>query len=225
MCYFYLVDMHNNWQSFIDCEIKKPYFADIKKRLISDNKQGKIILPNPKDYFRAFNLCELENLKVVIIGQDPYHTPGVANGLAFSVRKQQKIPPSLQNIFKELKTDLGIDNTHGDLTNWAKQGVLLMNTSLSVCSGLAASHSNIGWEEFTNKAINLLQNKKNIVFLLWGNFARKKKDLIGHENYILEASHPSPLSAHNGFFGCKHFSKTNERLIDLGLAPIDWKLE
>ena len=225
MCYFYLVNKQHSWQKFIDSEIKKPYFKAIKARLISDNKQGKIVLPNPKDYFKAFEICKLEDVKVVIIGQDPYHTPGVANGLAFSVRKEQKLPPSLINIFKELKNDLGVENIHGDLTHWAKQGVLLMNTSLSVCAGIAASHSTIGWENFTDKAIDLIQKRKNIIFLLWGNYAKKKKMLIGDGNYILEASHPSPLSAHNGFFGCQHFSKTNKKLIDLGLVPIGWKLE
>ena len=225
MCYFYQMNQHNNWQSFIDYETKKSYFSDIKNRLISDNKKGRTILPDAKNYFKAFELCKLEDVKVVIIGQDPYHTPGVANGLAFSVRKDQKLPPSLHNIFKELKADLGVDNSHGDLTQWAKQGILLLNSSLSVCAGSAASHSNIGWEEFTDKVIGLIQAKKNIIFLLWGNHARKKKALIGDGNYILEASHPSPLSAHNGFFGCAHFSKTNERLTDLDLDPIDWKLE
>ena len=216
---------HKTWKGFIDYETKKPYFKKIKDQLLSDNACGKIILPEPKNFFKAFDLCEMQKVKVVIIGQDPYHTPGVPNGLAFSVNRNSKLPPSLVNIFKELETDLGIKNTTGDLTAWSKQGVLLLNTSLSVCAGLPASHSKIGWELFTNTVINVIQKKKNIVFLLWGKHAQKKKDLIENNNFILEASHPSPLSANNGFFGCGHFSKTNNLLTSLGSDPIDWQLE
>ena len=173
---------HKTWKSFIDYETKKPYFKKIKDQLLSDNACGKIILPEPKNFFKAFDLCEMQKVKVVIIGQDPYHTPGVPNGLAFSVNRNSKLPPSLVNIFKELETDLGIKNTTGDLTAWSKQGVLLLNTSLSVCAGLPASHSKIGWELFTNTVINVIQKKKNIVFLLWGKHAQKKKDLIENNN-------------------------------------------
>ena len=216
---------HETWKSFINFETKKPYFKKIKDHLISDNAEGKIVLPEPKNFFRAFDLCELNKVKVVIIGQDPYHTPGVPNGLAFSVNKNQKLPPSLINIFRELESDLDVKNYIGDLSAWSRQGVLLLNTCLSVCAGLPASHSNIGWENFTNAAIEEIQKKKNIIFLLWGKHARQKKDFIQEDNFILEAAHPSPLSANNGFFGCNHFSKTNNLLTSLGSDPIDWQLE
>ena len=216
---------HETWKSFINFETKKPYFKKIKDHLISDNADGKIVLPEPKNFFRAFDLCELNKVKVVIIGQDPYHTPGVPNGLAFSVNKNQKLPPSLINIFRELESDLGVKNYIGDLSAWSRQGVLLLNTCLSVCAGLPASHSNIGWENFTNAAIEEIQKKKNIIFLLWGKHAQQKKAFIQEDNFILEAAHPSPLSANNGFFGCNHFSKTNNLLTSLGSDPIDWQLE
>ena len=216
---------HETWKSFINFETKKPYFKKIKDHLISDNAKGKIVLPEPKNFFRAFDLCELDEVKVVIIGQDPYHTPGVPNGLAFSVNKNQKLPPSLFNIFRELESDLGVKNYIGDLSAWSRQGVLLLNTCLSVCAGLPASHSNIGWENFTNAAIEEIQKKKNIIFLLWGKHAQQKKAFIQEDNFILEAAHPSPLSANNGFFGCNHFSKTNNLLTSLGSDPIDWQLE
>ena len=216
---------HETWKSFINFETKKPYFKKIKDHLISDNAEGKIVLPEPKNFFRAFDLCELNKVKVVIIGQDPYHTPGVPNGLAFSVNKNQKLPPSLINIFRELESDLDVKNYIGDLSAWSRQGVLLLNTCLSVCAGLPASHSNIGWENFTNAAIEEIQKKKNIVFLLWGKHAQQKKAFIREDNFILEAAHPSPLSANNGFFGCNHFSKTNNLLTSLGSDPIDWQLE
>ena len=216
---------HETWKSFINFETKKPYFKKIKDHLISDNAEGKIVLPEPKNFFRAFDLCELNKVKVVIIGQDPYHTPGVPNGLAFSVNKNQKLPPSLINIFRELESDLGVKNHIGDLSAWSRQGVLLLNTCLSVCAGLPASHSNIGWENFTNAAIEEIQKKKNIIFLLWGKHAQQKKAFIQEDNFILEAAHPSPLSANNGFFGCNHFSKTNNLLTSLGSDPIDWQLE
>ena len=216
---------HETWKSFINFETKKPYFKKIKDHLISDNAEGKIVLPEPKKFFRAFDLCQLNKVKVVIIGQDPYHTPGVPNGLAFSVNKNQKLPPSLINIFKELESDLGVKNYIGDLSAWSRQGVLLLNTCLSVCAGLPASHANIGWENFTNAAIEEIQKKKNIIFLLWGKHAQQKKAFIQEDNFILEAAHPSPLSANNGFFGCNHFSRTNDLLTSLGSDPIDWQLE
>ena len=216
---------HETWKSFINFETKKPYFKEIKDHLISDNAKGKIVLPEPKNFFRAFDLCELNKVKVVIIGQDPYHTPGVPNGLAFSVNKNQKLPPSLINIFREIESDLGVKNYIGDLSAWSRQGVLLLNTCLSVCAGLPASHSNIGWENFTNAAIEEIQKKENIIFLLWGKHAQQKKAFIQEDNFILEAAHPSPLSANNGFFGCNHFSKTNNLLTSLGSDPIDWQLE
>ena len=224
MCYFGCVMQYENWQNFIEQETKKTYFQSIKKRLIEDNSAGKIIHPEPKLFFKAFEICNLNNLKIVILGQDPYHTPATANGLAFSVQKHRKVPPSLVNIFKELDSDLGIKNYSGDLSYWAEQGVLLLNTSLTVIEGEAGSHSKIGWEIFTDEVIKQVQSKNNIIFLLWGNHARKKKELIGGDNFVFEAAHPSPLSAHNGFFGCKHFSQANEKLIELGSRPIDWQL-
>ena len=216
---------HKTWKSFINFETKKPYFKKIKDHLISDNAEGKIVLPEPKNFFRAFDLCELNKVKVIIIGQDPYHTPGVPNGLAFSVNKNQKLPPSLINIFRELESDLGIKNSSGDLSAWSRQGVLLLNTSLSVCAGLPASHSNIGWENFTNAVIEEIQKKKNMIFLLWGKHAQQKKALIQENNFILEAAHPSPMSANNGFFGCNNFSKINNLLTSLGSDHIYWQLE
>ena len=214
---------HETWKSFINFETKKPYFKKIKDHLISDNAEGKIVLPEPKNFFRAFDLCELNKVKVVIIGQDPYHTPGVPNGLAFSVNKNQKLPPSLINIFRELEFDLGVKNYIGDLSAWSRQGVLLLNTCLSVCAGLPASHSNIGWEIFIRKTLKVLQNKRNIVFILWGNHAKKYLKFIDcKHNLILMSAHPSPLSAYRGFFGSKHFSQCNKYLEKHNLDKIIW---
>ena len=191
MCYFYQMNQHNNWQSFIDYETKKSYFSDIKKRLISDNKKGKTILPDAKNYFKAFELCKLEDVKVVIIGQDPYHTPGVANGLAFSVRKEQKLPPSLHNIFKELKSDMGYKiPTSGNLELWAKQGILLLNATLTVRAHKPGSHQKKGWEIFTDKIISLISEKhEHIVFILWGNFAKQKIKLINEKKHFIIKLH------------------------------------
>ena len=214
-----------NWNDFINSETEKSYFREIKNSLISDENSGKKIYPKPNNFFKAFEICPYEEVKIVILGQDPYHTPETANGLAFSVSKNQKLPPSLKNIFKEIQEDLGIKNEKGDLTRWAEQGVLLLNSSLSVIEGMPSSHSQIGWQTFTDRAVKLIQKKKNIIFMLWGNFAKQKKELIEDGNHILEASHPSPLSANVGFFGCKHFSKANKILVDQGLEPIDWSLE
>ena len=214
-----------SWADFINLETKKDYFKEIKYSLLSDHNSGKKIYPEPKNFFKAFEICSYENVKVVILGQDPYHTPNAANGLAFSVNKNQKLPPSLKNIFKEIKNDVGVENETGNLTKWAKQGVLLLNSSLTVVEGMPGSHSQIGWQIFTDKAVQLIQRKKKVIFMLWGNFAKQKKQLIEDDNFILEAPHPSPFSANSGFFGCKHFSKANEILSDLDLDPIDWSLE
>ena len=214
-----------SWVDFINLETKKDYFKEIKDSLLSDHNSGKKIYPEPKNFFKAFEICSYENVKVVILGQDPYHTPNTANGLAFSVNKNQKLPPSLKNIFKEIKNDVGVENETGNLTKWAKQGVLLLNSSLTVVEGMPGSHSQIGWQIFTDKAVQLIQRKKKVIFMLWGNFAKQKKQLIEDDNFILEAPHPSPFSANSGFFGCKHFSKANEILTDLDLDPIDWSLE
>ena len=214
-----------SWVDFINLETKKDYFKEIKDSLLSDHNSGKKIYPEPKNFFKAFEICSYENVKVVILGQDPYNTPNAANGLAFSVNKNQKLPPSLKNIFKEIKNDVGVENETGNLTKWAKQGVLLLNSSLTVVEGMPGSHSQIGWQIFTDKAVQLIQRKKKVIFMLWGNFAKQKKQLIEDDNFILEAPHPSPFSANSGFFGCKHFSKANEILSDLDLDPIDWSLE
>ena len=217
--------MHPSWKPHLETFVEKGSLQIIKSKLIELVNLKKTIFPPAEKIFRALELTSFDNLKVVIIGQDPYHTPGVPNGLAFSVNKNQKLPPSLINIFRELESDLGVKNYIGDLSAWSRQGVLLLNTCLSVCAGLPASHSNIGWENFTNAAIEEIQKKKNIIFLLWGKHAQQKKAFIQEDNFILEAAHPSPLSANNGFFGCNHFSKTNNLLTSLGSDPIDWQLE
>ncbi|MBX4191986.1 uracil-DNA glycosylase, partial [Candidatus Parcubacteria bacterium] len=178
------------------------------------------------DVFRSFNLCPFDKVKVVILGQDPYHGPKQANGLSFAVHEGLRLPPSLQNIFKEIESDLGtkLVHTSGDLERWAKQGVLLLNATLTVRAGLAASHQGKGWEEFTDAVIRTLsERREHLVFILWGNYARSKKTLIDWEkHHVIESPHPSPFSAHSGFFGSKPFSKTNEYLVAQGEAPIDW---
>ena len=179
-----------SWADFINLETKKDYFKEIKYSLLSDHNSGKKIYPEPKNFFKSFEICPYDNVKVVILGQDPYHTPDAANGLAFSVDKNQKLPPSLKNIFKEIKNDVGVQNEIGDLTKWAKQGVLLLNSSLTVLEGMPGSHSQIGWQTFTDKAVQLIQGKKKVIFMLWGNFAKQKKQLIGDDNYILGGSTP-----------------------------------
>ena len=191
-------------------------------------KDGVIVYPPRSQVYRAFELCSLEDLSVVILGQDPYHGPNQANGLAFSVNKGEKLPPSLQNIFKELHDDLGIPIPRtGNLTSWAKQGVLLLNALLTVRANEASSHRNIGWEIFTNSVIKKISDEKTgIVFLLWGKYAQEKEFLIDtSKHFILKAAHPSPFSAASGFFGSKHFSKTNEILKREGKEPINWKIE
>jgi uracil-DNA glycosylase len=210
---------------------------DIKNILmeISENLRlhnNKTIFPAKENMFRAFNLCDIPNTKVVILGQDPYHGENQATGLSFSVPVDQKLPPSLQNIFKELKSDLGITNTSGDLTKWAQQGVLLLNSVLTVNKQEPASHKNVGWEKFTDRVIKYLsEEKNNLVFILWGNFAISKKNIIDNINstktistqhLILTSSHPSPFSAHKGFFGSKPFSKTNQFLNSKNIPCINW---
>ncbi len=185
---------------------------------------GKVFPPGPL-IFNAFNLCPIDSVKVVILGQDPYHAEHQAHGLSFSVKQGVPKPPSLKNIFKELQTDLNKEISHdGDLTRWAKQGVFLLNSVLTVRKGQAGSHQGKGWERFTDEVIRILSSEKqNLVFMLWGNYARNKKTLIeGRKQLILEAAHPSPFSAHNGFFGCKHFSKANEYLAQKKIKIINW---
>ena len=215
------------WKAILLDEFKKDYFKELKQFLLQE-KRHHIICPSGKEIFNAFNCTPFEKVKVVILGQDPYHAKGQAHGLSFSVPFGIKPPPSLTNIFKELKADLDIPIAEsGNLTSWAKQGVLLLNATLTVRAKQAGSHQNKGWENFTDAVISSLsENKEALIFLLWGRFAQNKTSLIDSEkHHILTAAHPSPFSAYSGFFGCKHFSKTNEILNKNGLETIDWKLQ
>lgn len=219
------VKMEEQWKTALAPLFTKPYFSQITAHLKTEKALNRKIYPIGSKIFNAFELTPFTALKVVILGQDPYHNPGQAMGLSFSVPDGVKPPPSLQNIYKELKYDIGmpIPNT-GNLTSWAKQGVLLLNAILTVRAEEPGSHAKIGWMNFTDDLIRLLSNeKKGLVFILWGNFAGQKQLLIDATKHkILKAAHPSPLSAHNGFFGCKHFSKTNEYLLQIKKDPIDW---
>lgn len=215
-----------SWKEVLIAEFQKPYFLQIKKTLIEERSKYQIYPPG-KLMFNAFNQTPFEKVSVVIIGQDPYHGPGQAHGLCFSVPDGTAQPPSLVNIFKEIHADLGITMPKtGNLEKWAKQGVLLLNAMLSVRQNSAGSHQKIGWETFTNEVIRTISNHKSgIVFLLWGKFAQEKGQLIDRTRHtILTAAHPSPFSAYNGFFGCRHFSKTNEILLKQGKHPIDWSI-
>ena len=213
-----------SWKPFLEDEFKKKYMEEIKTFLINCSKNNEVIYPHPIDIFRSLELTTFDNVKVVILGQDPYHGQNQAHGLAFSVQENVPKPPSLKNIFKEISEDLKIEKRFsGDLTNWAKQGVLLLNTCLTVSPGRPGSHSHLGWQEFTDSVIKAVDTKDRVVFILWGSYARKKKELLSNnKNLILEAPHPSPLSAHRGFFGCKHFSKTNQFLHKHEIKDIDW---
>ncbi|WMY95245.1 MAG: uracil-DNA glycosylase [Arsenophonus sp.] len=214
------------WVDIINKEKKEDYFRKILEYLTIEKQKGKIIYPPKKDIFNAFHYTELSKIKVVILGQDPYHGPNQAHGFAFSVPKNIAIPPSLSNIYKELKKDIPNFQypNHGCLINWAQQGVLLLNTVLTVESGKANSHFHLGWEKFTNKVIMAInQYCIGVIFLLWGVHAQKKSQLINSKkHFLLRASHPSPLSAYKGFFGCKHFSKTNEILMKNKSILINW---
>lgn len=219
--------IQNDWLQPLSPEFKKPYYAKLYKT-IREEYSTRQIFPPSDEIFTAFELTPLSDVKVVIIGQDPYHGDGQAHGLCFSVKPDIETPPSLVNIYKELNTDLGcyIPN-NGYLTKWAKQGVLLLNTVLTVRAHQANSHRGIGWEEFTDAAIKILNEQdRPIVYLLWGKPAQMKKSMLNNPKHlILEAPHPSPLSAYRGFFGCQHFSQTNEFLKSNGLEPIDWQIE
>ena len=218
------IDIEKSWYRLLKKEFSKDYFKKLRNFVI-DEYSNKDILPPYNLIFNAFNLTKLEQIKVVIIGQDPYHGTGQANGLCFSVSNKQKIPPSLRNIFKELKEDMNIEPpNNGSLNHWAKEGVLLLNSILTVESGKPNAHKGIGWETFTESVIKLISLKmNNIVFLLWGKYAHNKELLIDCKKHlILKASHPSPLSSYRGFFGCKHFSKTNSYLINNGKEEIKW---
>ena len=220
-------DSCQTWETFLKGEREQPYFQAALNFIKQERSKGKVIYPPQADIFNALKLTSFENVKIVIIGQDPYHGPGQAHGLAFSVKPGVATPPSLQNIFKELHDDLSIPiPNHGCLENWAKQGVLLLNTSLTVEAGKPQSHATIGWEKFTDKVIQILNSEKQgLIFLLWGSPAQRKAEMIDPtKHYILKAPHPSPLSAHRGFLGCKHFSKANELLRKMGKKEIDWQL-
>lgn len=221
------VKIEESWKETLKDEFSKPYFQQIALHLKIEKSQGKIIYPPGPLIFNAFNTTPVEKVKVVIIGQDPYHGPGQAHGLCFSVQHGVPPPPSLVNIFKELHDDIGIKiPDHGNLTHWAQQGVFLLNASLTVRSGEPMSHAKIGWATFTDTVIKKISEiKKHVVFMLWGKFAQEKRSLIDETRHlILRAAHPSPLSAHAGFFGCRHFSKANEYLIKKGIDPVDWHL-
>lgn len=220
------VRIEQSWKNALAGEFEKPYFASLVRFLHEEKASGQKIFPPGSQIFKAFELTPLSELKVVILGQDPYHGPGQAHGLSFSVPEGVPAPPSLKNIFKEIETDMGFRMSgYPNLEKWARQGVLLLNAVLTVRSGAAASHSKIGWEQFTDAVIRYVSdNCDGVVFLLWGNFARSKRELIDRtRHHVLEAAHPSPL-ARGAFFGCRHFSKTNEILSSQGRTPVDWQL-
>ena len=220
------VRIEKSWKNALADEFGKPYFETLVRFLHHEKSAGKKIYPPGSQIFNAFEMTPLDKLKVVILGQDPYHGPGQAHGLSFSVPADMPAPPSLKNIFKEIESDLGIKMSgYPNLEKWASQGVLLLNAVLTVQAGVAASHSKIGWEEFTDAVIrHISDNCEGIIFLLWGNFARGKTALIDKSrHHVLEAAHPSPL-ARGAFFGCRHFSRTNELLLSQGKEAIDWQL-
>ncbi len=219
--------IENSWKAQLLNEFSQSYFESLTHFLKNEKLAGKIIYPEGKAIFEAFALTPFDNVKVLILGQDPYHGKGQAHGLCFSVQHGVKPPPSLVNIFKEIKDDIGLEiPNHGNLTQWAQQGVLLLNASLTVEDAKPMSHANIGWERFTDAVIRKVsEEKEGVVFILWGRFAQQKESLIDHSKHlILKAAHPSPFSAYNGFFGCKHFSKTNEYLCKQGKDPINWSI-
>jgi uracil-DNA glycosylase len=221
------VKIVNGWSEFIDNEVSQEYFQNLKK-FIQDEYNTKTVYPRKGDIFKCFELTDFSNVKVVILGQDPYHQVNQAHGLCFSVNKGIKVPPSLVNIYKEIHSDLGLSiPSHGNLTKWANEGVLLLNTIMTVVDSKPMAHKNKGWEIFTDRVIQKLnEDDTPKVFMLWGGPSRSKKSLITNPKHlVLETVHPSPLSAYNGFFGCKHFSKANEFLIKSNRSPIDWSIE
>jgi uracil-DNA glycosylase len=219
------VSIEPSWKEKLKDEFEKPYFAELAA-FVKDEYKSATVYPSPKFLFRAFELTPFEKVKVVILGQDPYHGKGQANGLCFAVNDGEKLPPSLQNIFKEIESDLGkpIKNRSGDLSRWAEQGVLLLNATLTVRAATPGSHQNKGWEQFTDAVIRILsKEREHLVFILWGNYARAKGASIDRTKHlVIESPHPSPFSAYNGFFGSKPFSKTNEYLEKQGKEPVDW---
>lgn len=218
------VRIEPSWQLILQKEFDQPYFqllASFVKKEYQVNK----IYPHPKNIFSAFDFCPIDQVKVVILGQDPYHGPNQAHGLCFSVQEGVRIPPSLLNIYKEIKSDIGKEiPSSGNLEHWAKQGVFLLNATLTVKAGQAGSHQNVGWETFTDEVIRKISEiKENVVFMLWGSYAQRKAELIdSNKHLILKAPHPSPLSAHRGFFGCRHFTLANQYLQEKGMEPIQW---
>lgn len=223
-----MVDFGNDWDEILKDEFEKDYYLELRQKLINEYRTQQIF-PNMYDIFNAMKLTSYDDVKCVIIGQDPYHNIGQAHGLSFSVRKGITPPPSLVNIFKEIRDDVGIDNLgkHGELTKWAESGVLLLNSVLTVRANQARSHHGLGWEEFTTDVIKILnEREKPMVFMLWGGDAKAKQKFIKNPNHlVLKAAHPSPLSAYNGFFGCKHFSQANEFLKAHGMSEIDWSID
>ena len=220
------VKIENSWKDALAGEFEKPYFASLVRFLHQEKAAGKVIYPPGSLIFRAFELTLVDQVKVVILGQDPYHNPGEAMGLSFSVPDGVRMPPSLRNIYREIETDLGIRMSgRPNLESWARQGVLLLNSFLTVEAGKAASHRDIGWQEFTDAVIRYLSAHGNgIVFLLWGNFAKAKAALIDtSRHHVLTAAHPSPLAG-GAFFGCRHFSQTNQILVSEGKTPINWQI-
>ena len=221
------VRIGDSWKRPLSAEFDSSYMATLRSFLLREKEQGKRIFPRGAEYFRALDLTPLDRVKVVILGQDPYHGEGQAHGLCFSVRPGVRIPPSLVNIYKEIESDLGIPRAcHGFLEHWARQGVLLLNSVLTVEMGRAASHQGQGWERFTDAVIRTVnESDKPVVFMLWGAYAQKKAAFVDQQKHlVLRAPHPSPLSAHAGFLGCRHFSKANAFLESNGREPIDWRL-
>lgn len=221
------IKLEKSWKKRLENEFEKPYMEKLKHFLVEEKKAGKNIYPPGPKIFAAFDATPFDKVKVVILGQDPYHGPGQAMGLSFSVPDGVRFPPSLRNIFKELHDDVGAEiPKSGNLSKWAHEGVLLLNSVLTVEEGKAGSHQGKGWEQFTDAAIHhLAEEKENLVFILWGSYAQKKAAFVDHKkNLVIESVHPSPLSSHRGFFGSKPFSKTNKYLESKGIKPIDWEL-
>lgn len=220
------VNIEQTWREALQSEFEQPYFAELSSFLHAEKARGALVYPPGGQIFRAFDICPLPDVKVVILGQDPYHGAGQAMGLSFSVPDNVPAPPSLKNIFKEIESDLGIRMSgRPNLESWARQGVLLLNAVLTVRAGEPTSHGSIGWQRFTDAVIRKISDEREgVVFMLWGNYAKAKRDLIdAGRHYVLEAAHPSPL-ARGAFFGCRHFSKANDILIKQGKTPINWQL-
>ncbi|MFG1490180.1 uracil-DNA glycosylase [Oceanospirillum sp. HFRX-1_2] len=221
------IDLPDDWLAVLGGEFEQPYMQNLKAFLAQEKAQGKVIYPHSSDWFNAFKYTPLDQVKVVILGQDPYHGPDQAHGLCFSVRPSVKTPPSLVNIYKELQSDLGVQPVnHGYLTSWAKQGVLMLNAVLTVEQANAASHQKKGWEQFTDKVIHIINEQLDgVVFLLWGSYAQKKAAFVDQNKHlVLKSVHPSPLSAHRGFFGNHQFSQANDFLASRGKTPVNWQL-